>query len=425
MTRTAIVDGVRTPFVKAWTDFARLDALDLLNKAIAELVYRTGIDVNLIDEVIAGSVFCPPYYPNLARESVIALGLPKSIPGYTLTKACSSSLQAISCAADAILAKRYQVVIAGGSESTSNIPLLYSSKLVQSLMKLQKSKGVLGKLALLRKFPFKELFPKNPKINEYSTDLSMGEHAESMAKINMISREAQDQYALETHQKAAQALQKGYFDEETLTVYVGENCRPVRQDGCIRGDSTLEQLATLKPVYDKRYGTITAASASPLTDGASALLLMDEAKAKALGIPVKGYIRSHAYAALDPRGQMLLGNVHSIPKALDSARLTLAEMEVVEMHEAFAAQVLATLKVLPSKEYAQSVLQRKEAVGEIDPTRFNLNGGSIPLGHPFGATAGRVVLSCLNQLKRQNKQYGLVAVCAAGGMSGAMVLERE
>lgn len=426
MTRVAIIDGVRTPFVKAWSDFGSLTALDLLNKAVSELVYRTEVPLNLIDEVIAGSVFCPPYYPNIARESVLALGLPKSIPGYTLTKACSSSLQSISAGADAIVAGRYRAVIAAGAESTSNIPLIYSAKLVNALLPFRKARGLLQKLALLRKVPFSLLMPRMPKIAEHSTGLQMGEHAEEMAKINQISRREQDEYALSSHQKAAQAQKKGVFQPELVTVYTGKQFKPISQDNGIREETTLEEMSKLRPVFDDpRYGTITAANASPLTDGASAVLLMAEDHAKALGFKPKGYIRAHAYAALDPNEQMLLGNVHSIPKVLKDAKLKLQEIDVVEMHEAFAAQVLSTLKVMQSKRYAQDKLQLSEAVGEIDPNRFNLYGGSIALGHPFGATACRIVTTCLNELQRQEKQFGLVAVCAAGGMSGAMVLERE
>ncbi|MEK7484687.1 MAG: acetyl-CoA C-acyltransferase [Planctomycetota bacterium] len=421
--RVAIIDGVRTPFLKSWTDFGPFTALDLLNKVISEIVYRIDFPLDLLDEVITGCVFCPPYYPNIARESIIALGLPKQIPGYTLSKACSSSLQAISSATDGIMAGRYRAVIASGSESTSNIPLLYSSRLVNSLMKFQKARSAWQRLQLLRKIPFSQLVPRMPKINEYSTGQSMGEHAEEMAKINQISRREQDEYALNSHQKAAQAQKSGKFDEELVTVYCGTQYEPVRKDNGIRAEASLDQMAALKPVFDdKRYGSITAANASPLTDGASAVLLMSEDLAKSLGLKPKGYIRAHAYAALDPRDQMLLGNVYSIPKVLKAAKLKLSEIDLVEMHEAFASQILSTLKVMKSRKDLQKT---ETPLGEIDPARFNVNGGSIALGHPFGATACRLVTTCLNELKRQQKQYGLVAVCAAGGMSGAMILERE
>jgi acetyl-CoA acyltransferase len=254
----------------------------------------------------------------------------------------------------------------------------------------------------------------------------MGESAEKMAKENGISREAQDKFAYNSHTRAAKATADGRFKDEVMTVTVPPDYDTiVEADNLIRGDTTLEALAQLKPVFDRQWGTITAGNASPLTDGASAMLLMSEDKAKALGIKPIGFIKSYAYAALDPFDQLLQGPVFAIPKALDRAKLTLKDINVIEMHEAFAAQVLSNIQWLGSKKIAEERLGRSEAVGEIDPEKINLTGGSIAIGHPFGATGARIVTTVCNELQRTGQQYGLISVCAAGGQGSAIIVERE
>ncbi|HET7706654.1 MAG TPA: acetyl-CoA C-acyltransferase, partial [Thermoanaerobaculia bacterium] len=256
--------------------------------------------------------------------------------------------------------------------------------------------------------------------------LTMGESAEKMAKENGITREAQDKFALQSHQRAAAATESGRFKDEVMTVVVPPSFdEVVDKDNLIRADSTLESMAKLKPVFDRKYGTITAANASPLTDGASAVLLMSEEKAKAMGLKPIGYLRSYAFAALDPFDQLLQGPVFAVPVALERAKITLKDIGVIEMHEAFAAQVLSNIQWMGSKKIAQEKLGRSEPVGEIDPEKINRTGGSIALGHPFGATGARIVTTVCNELQRTGEQYGLVTVCAAGGMGAAMVLERE
>jgi acetyl-CoA acyltransferase len=424
--RVAVVRGLRTPFAKSGTHYAHLSALDLGKLVVAELVQRLGIDPNTIQEVVFGNVIPSVKAPNIAREIVLGTGLPRKVPGFTVSKACASSNQAITSAADMIFRGYADIVVAGGSESLSDIPILFSKNFADALVSSSKQKSVGGKLGSFRKIRPKDLAPDAPAIAESTTGLTMGESAEKMAKENGITREAQDIFALQSHHRAAEATASGRFKDEVMTVIVPPGYDDiVETDNLIRGDSTLEAMAKLRPVFDRKYGTITAANASPLTDGAAAVILMSEDKAKALGIKPIGFIKSYAYAATDPFDQLLQGPVFALPVALDRAKVSLKDIGVIEMHEAFAAQVLSNIQWIGSKKIAQERLGRKEPVGDIDPEKINLTGGSIALGHPFGATGSRIVTTVCNELQRTGQQYGLVTVCAAGGIGVAMVLERE
>ncbi len=424
--RVAIIRGVRTPFAKSGTLYARLTALDLGKFAVTELIERSGIDPKEVQEVVYGNVIPSVKAPNIAREIVLGTGLPRSIPGYTVGKACASANQAITAASDMIFRGYADTVVAGGAESLSDVPVLFSRNMVDAFMRANKAKSALARVGAFKSVRLKDLAPDTPAIAESTTGLSMGESAEKMAKENGITREAQDRFALQSHQRAAAATESGRFRDEVMTVVVPPSFdEVVDKDNLIRADSTLESMAKLKPVFDRKYGTITAANASPLTDGASAVLLMSEEKAKAIGLRPIGYLRSYAFAALDPFDQLLQGPVFAVPVALERAKITLKDIGVIEMHEAFAAQVLSNIQWLGSKKIAQEKLGRSEPVGEIDPEKINRTGGSIALGHPFGATGARIVTTVCNELQRTGEQYGLVTVCAAGGMGAAMVLERE
>lgn len=424
--RVAVVRGLRTPFAKSGTHYAHLSALDLGKLVVAELVQRSGIDPNSIQEVVFGNVIPSVKAPNIAREIILGTGLPRKVPGYTVSKACASSNQAITSAADMIFRGYADIVVAGGSESLSDIPILFSKNFAEALVSSSKQKSVGGKLGSFRKIRPKDLAPDAPAIAESTTGLTMGESAEKMAKENGITREAQDKFALQSHHRAAEATASGRFKDEVMTVPVPPGYEDiVETDNLIRGDSTLEAMAKLRPVFDRKYGTITAANASPLTDGAAAVILMSEDKAKELGIKPIGFIKSYAYAATDPFDQLLQGPVFALPVALERAKISLKDIGVIEMHEAFAAQVLSNIQWIGSKKIAQERLGRSEPVGDIDPEKINLTGGSIALGHPFGATGSRIVTTVCNELQRTAQQYGLVTVCAAGGIGVAMVLERE
>jgi acetyl-CoA acyltransferase len=426
MPRVAIVHGLRTPFAKSGTHYAHLSALDLGKIVVTELIERSGVDPKTIQEVVFGNVIPSVKAPNIAREIVLGTGLPRKIPGYTVGKACASANQAIASAADMIFRGYADTVIAGGSESLSDIPILFSKNFSEALVAASKQKSVGGKLGAFTKIRPKDLAPDAPQIAESTTGLTMGESAEKMAKENHISREAQDRFALQSHQRAAKATADGRFKDEVMTVVVPPSYENiVDTDNLIRGDSTLEALSKLRPVFDRKYGTITAGNSSPLTDGAAAVILMSEEKAKADGRKPIGYLRSYAFAATDPFDQLLQGPVFALPTALERAKIGLRDIGVIEMHEAFAAQVLSNIQWMGSKKIAEEKLGRKEPIGEIDPEKINRTGGSIALGHPFGATGARIVTTVCNELQRTGEQYGLVTVCAAGGMGAAMVLERE
>jgi acetyl-CoA acyltransferase len=393
---------------------------------VAELVQRSGINPDEVQELVFGNVIPSVKAPNIAREVVLGTGLPRKVPGYTVGKACASANQAITAGSDMIARGYADTVIAGGAESLSDVPILFSKKFAEALVSSTKQKSFGGKLGAFKSVRIKDLAPDAPAIAESTTGLTMGESAEKMAKENGISREAQDKFALQSHLRASAATESGRFKDEVMTVVVPPSYdNVVESDNLIRADATLEGMAKLKPVFDRKYGTITAGNASPLTDGAAAVLLMSEEKAKALGLKPIGFIKSYAYAAIDPFDQLLQGPVFAVPTALERAKITLGDIGVIEMHEAFAAQVLSNIQWLGSKKIAQEKMNRSEAVGDIDPEKINLTGGSIALGHPFGATGARIVTTVCNELQRTGQQYGLLTVCAAGGMGVAMVLERE
>jgi len=424
--RVAIVDGCRTPFCRAGTDFRDMDVIDLAGVASAELLARTGLPPEEVDYSIFGVVVPALQAPNLGREVVFRASLPMTIPGTTVSLACASSNRAITSGAEAILTGQCDVVLTGGAESLSNVPILVSKPASRRLMELDKAKSVGQKLAVASKIRPRDLVPVPPAIAEYTTGMTMGEACEKMAKENKISRRAQDEIALMSHQRAAAATEEGRLSRQIVSTFP----RPgfdtaVSVDNGIRPDSTAEALGQLKPVFDRRYGSLTAGNSSPITDGASAVLLMSEDKARALGYSPLGYIRSFAYASLDPGTQLLQAPAYAAPVALDRAGLKLADIDLVEMHEAFAAQVLSNMKAFASRKFAAQELGRSEPLGEIDLERFNVNGGSIALGHPFGATGGRVTIQLLEELRSRSMNLGLITVCAAGGIGLAMVVERD
>jgi acetyl-CoA acyltransferase len=317
-----------------------------------------------------------------------------------------------------------EVAIAGGTECMSDAPIFTSRPLAQALVAASKARTLADKLKSFQRLTPKDLLPVPPAIAEYSTGMTMGESAEKMARENGISREEQDRLAFASHQNAARGWREGFFDEQVMHVVVPPKYEKVSaRDNIVREDTSLEALAQLKPVFDRKYGTVTAGNASPLTDGAAALLLMSEERARALGLEPLGYLRAHAYAATDPGDQLLQGPAYATPLALKRAGMTLADVDLVEMHEAFAAQVASNLQALASAEFARKA-GWSAPVGEVDRTRLNLAGGSISIGHPFGATGARIVTQALHELKRQNKNTVLCTVCAAGGLGAAVVLER-
>ena len=421
--RVAIVAGLRTPFTKSGTTFRSLTAQELGKLVVAELVQRTSLEAKDIDTLVFGTVVPSVLAPNIAREVSLLPLLPKGIPAVTVSRACTSANQAITDAADQILLGHADAAIAGGAESLSNVPILHSRGFSDALVAANRAKSVPKRLGALARIRPRDLVPVTPAIAEPSTGETMGQSAEKMAKLNHISREEQDQFALRSHRLAAAGTQDGRLTSEMMAVYVPPKFETVStSDNGIRSDTTLEQMQALKPVFDRRYGTVTAGNSSPLTDGAAAVLLMSEEAARASGYAPLAFIKSYAYAALDPGEQLLMGPVLATPVALDRAGLTLKEIDLVEMHEAFAAQVLSNLQGFESREWAQRA-GYLHPVGEVDRARLNVMGGSIAIGHPFGATGARITMTLINELRRRGGQFGLMTVCAAGGMGFAMVVE--
>ncbi len=421
--RVAIVSGMRTPFARAGTAFKSLSAIELGKLCVAELIQRADLDPKEVDNIVFGTVIPSVLAPNIAREIALMPLLPKNIPAVSVSRACASANQAISDAAAQIALGHSNVAIAGGAESLSSVPILHSRGFSDALVGVSKAKSIPGKIGAAARIRPKDLVPITPAIAEPTTGETMGQSAEKMAKLNQISREEQDQFALRSHRLAAAATQDGRLTSEIMPVYVPPRFETVlTSDNGIRTDTTLEQLQALRPVFDRRYGSVTAGNSSPLTDGGAAVLLMSDERARSLGQRPLGYIRSYAFAALDPGEQLLQAPVLAAPLALQRAGLTLSDMDLVEMHEAFAAQVLSNLSGLESQYWAERAGFPKP-VGEVDRSRLNVSGGSIALGHPFGATGARITTTLLNELRRRGGQFGLMTVCAAGGLGFAMVVE--
>ncbi|HEX9298422.1 MAG TPA: acetyl-CoA C-acyltransferase FadI [Polyangiaceae bacterium] len=422
--RVAIVTGLRTPFAKAGTGLRKMRTVDLAITVVKELLARAEIAPREVTLCIYGQVVPTLDWLNIGREVVLGSGLPKDVDAFSVSRACATSIQALTDAAQAIQAGHHDVVIAGGADSMSDVPLGVSRALRDALMAAQKGKTLGAKISAFSHMSGKDLVPPVPGFSrEPTTGELMGEAAEKMAKENGITREDQDAIAHRSHVNAARAWSDGTYAPEVMHVIPRGGGDVVTEDNVVRKDSKLESYAKLPPVFDRHHGTITAGNSSPLTDGASALLVMRESKAKALGYQPLGYLKSWAYAAVDPGWQLLMAPVFAVPKALERAGLSLAQIDIVDIHEAFAAQLASNLKALASKKFAQEKMGRSEPVGEIDPAKLNVNGGSVAIGHPFAATGGRMVVSTLRELKKRKQQYGLLSICAAGGLGAVAVLE--
>ena len=421
--RVAIVAGVRTPFARSGTVLKSLSAIELGRQCVAELVQRTGLDRDAVDLLVYGTVVPSVLAPNIAREVSLIPLLSKGVQSHTVGRACASANQAITDAADQIALGHADVAIAGGAESLSNVPILHSRGFSDALVAASRAKSLARRVQALARIRPRDLVPVTPAIAEPTTGETMGQSAEKMAKINGITREEQDQFALRSHRMAHAGTADGRLTAEITPMWVPPAFTAVAADNGIREDTSLEQLAALRPVFDRKYGTVTAGNASPLTDGAAAVLLMSEERAGVLGYRPLAFIRSYAYAALDPGEQLLMAPVLAAPVALQRAGLSLGDMDLVEMHEAFAAQVLCNLKGLASQAWAERA-GFSRPVGEVDRTRLNVLGGSVAIGHPFGATGARITTTLCNELARRGGQFGLMTVCAAGGLGFAMVVER-
>ncbi len=423
--RIAITHGLRTPFARQATALHGIPAIELGRMVVSELMARSEIPAEIIEQLVFGQVIQMPEAPNIAREIVLSSGLNISTDAYSVSRACATSFQAVANLAESMLAGNVSAGIAGGADSSSVLPIGVSKKLSRTLVDLSKTRTLGKKLKLFSRLRPRDLLPVPPAVAEYSTGLRMGDTAEQMAKSYGISRERQDALAHRSHQRAAQAWREGRLDDEVMTVWAAPWRNALRQDNNVRENSAVDDYARLRPAFDRRHGSVTAANSTPLTDGAAAVVLMTESRARALEITPLGYLRSYAFTATDVWQDMLLGPAYASPLALDRAGVTLNDLTLIDMHEAFAAQTLANLQLFNDARFAREQLNRERALGEVDEEKFNVLGGSIAYGHPFAATGARMITQTLNELRRRGGGLGLVTACAAGGLGAAMVLEVE
>lgn len=423
--RIAIVAGLRTPFAKQATAFHGVPAVDLGKIVVNELLQKHDIDPAIIDQLVFGQVVQMPEAPNIAREIVLGTGMNVRTDAYSVSRACATSFQSTVNVAESIMAGHVDVGIAGGADSSSVAPVGVSKNLARTLVDLTKARSFGQKLSLLSRLGLKDLLPVSPAVAEYSTGISMGQTAEQMAKTYQISREDQDALAHRSHTLATKSWQEGKLAGEVMTAHAEPYKNFIDKDNCIRENSVLESYAKLKPVFDRKHGTVTAATSTPLTDGGAAILLMREGRAKELGYKPLGYIRSFGFSAIDVWQDMLMGPSYATPIALARAGMNLADLDLIEMHEAFAAQALANMKMFGSAKFAREHLGRDKAIGDIDMDKFNVMGGSLAYGHPFAATGARLITQTLNELNRRGGGVGLTTACAAGGLGAAMIVETD
>jgi acetyl-CoA acyltransferase len=419
-----LVDGARIPFQRSGTGYKDLMAYDLGRMTIEGLLARSTINADQLDRIIMGCVIQDINTSNVAREAALGAGVPHSVPAHTVTMACISSNQAATGAVEMIRSGQAEIVLAGGVETMSDIPIRLKKDVRQKLLETRKYKKPTDWLNFFKGLSPSDILPEIPSISEYSTGETMGESCDKMAARFGISREAQDAYALRSHQSAYKATVDGLLDEELIPASVPPDFETIEHDNGFREDTSMEKLEKLNPAFVKPHGTITAGNSSFFTDGASACLIMSEAKAKELGITPKAYLRDYSYVAQDPEDELLLGPAYATPQVLDSMKLKLDDIDVYEFHEAFAGQILTVLKALNSEKFAKENLDRDTKVGEIPMEKFNTLGGSLSLGHPFGATGVRILTTAANRLIREERRFALVAACAAGGQGHAIILER-
>lgn len=423
--RIAIVDGVRTPFCRANGAFKDIEADDLGAFVVKELLARTGLDPNLIDELIFGNVIQPPHATNIARVLAVKGGVPDHVPALTVNRNCASGMEAIINASNKIRNGDGEIYIVGGTESMTHFPILFRKGMREWLMQLSKAKTLGSKLGLLASFRPSFLAPEMPKIADPLVGLTMGQTAEVLSREFHVTRKEQDEFAFASQERASKARSEGRFKDEIIPMPIAPKFEKIQQDDDgPRDNQTFEGLAKLKPAFDKLTGTVTPGTSSQVTDGAVALLLMKESKAKELGYTPIGYILDDAVAGVEPE-RMGLGPAFATSKLIRKVHRNLSEFDLIEINEAFAAQVLSVVKALSSDEFAKKELGRDSAVGQIDHDKLNVNGGAIALGHPLGASGARLVLTLVKELKRRDKKLGIATLCVGGGQGQAVAVEVE
>lgn len=416
-----IVGGVRIPFCRSNTAYAGLSNMKMLSTVLGGLVDRYSLAGEHIDEVNAGAVITHSRDWNLAREAVLSTRLAPTTPGMTVQQACGTSLQAAMVAAAKIASGQIDSAIAAGTDTVSDVPIVFNKKFSRRLVALGRARDIKSKLKVFKGFGPKELAPVAPSVNEPRTLMSMGQHCELMAKTWSIGREEQDELALQSHQNAAAAYNDGFYEDLLIP------CEGVVRDNNMRTDSSMESMGKLRTVYDKSAaGTLTAGNSTPLTDGAAGVLLCSEEWAKERGLPIQAYLTHSATAAVDfVRGAgLLMAPTVAVSNMLKKAQMDLQDFDLYEIHEAFAAQVLCTLKAWEDETYCRDELGRSEAMGSIDRSQMNVVGSSLAMGHPFAATGARILGTLGKQLEQKGSGKGLISICTAGGMGVTAILER-
>jgi len=418
-----LVDGVRTPFLPSGTDYKNLMPHDLQRYALTGLLNKTGIDKDLVEYICTGTVIQEVKTSNIAREAALGAGFSDRIPAHTVTMACISSNQAITTCLGLIEMGVYDVCVAGGVEFMSDVPIRHSRKMRSLMLEANKAKSTGKMLGLLSKIRMDHLKPELPAIAEFSTGETMGHSADRLAATFGVTRQEQDDFARRSHTLAAAAAEAGNLSD-IIPVKTPKGKDFITADNGIRV-TPAEKMAKLKPAFIKPHGTVTAANSSFLTDGASAALIMSEEKAKQLGLTPKAYFRTFTYVSQDPKDQLLLSPAYVTPVILQKAGLKLSDISVLEYHEAFAGQILANLAALDSDKFCQEKFGLKEKVGPFDMNKFNQWGGSLSIGHPFGATGVRLAMHASNRMIKEDGQFAMIAACAAGGQGVGMLLERH
>jgi len=424
MKKVVFISGTRTPFLRSGTDYMDLMSYQLGQFAIKGLLVQTGIDPAKVDKVIMGNVISNVKTPNVAREAALTAGIPNKTTCRTVSQACISANRAIGDAALEIMAGQAEVVIAGGIDHTSDTPIQYPRKMRKKLFRAQKLKGIGDTLKFVFGLRPSDFVPEQPKVAEYTTNRVMGQDCDIMAARFKVSREEQDKFAVRSHQLAAKAHEEGHLPKEITEVSLSPKFKPINKDNGIRGNTSMEKVKKLRPAFDRKFGTLTAANSSFLTDGAAACLLMSEEKAKELGLTPKVEIVDFVFTGQSLEDELLLGPTYAVSELLKRNQMTFDDFDVIEFHEAFAGQILANLNALASDEFAQQHLGREKAVGKVPMEKFNLWGGSLSIGHPFGATGARLLTTTSNRLHHEKGTYGLLAACAAGAHGHAMIVKR-
>jgi len=418
------IDGCRTPFLKSGTDYLNLMSYELGQFAIKGLIQKTGIDPKEVDQVIMGTVISNVQTSNVAREAALGAGIPNKAHCQTVTQACISANRAICNGVNEILVGNADVVIAGGVENTSDTPIGFPKKMRNKLFGAQKLRGLADTLKFVFSLRPTDFIPVRPAVAEYMTGRTMGQDCDIMAARYGVTREEQDDFAFRSHQLAGQAQEDGHLKEEMCDVTLEPKFKAITVDNGVRPNAKREKLAKLRAAFDKKHGTLTAANSSFLTDGGAASLIMTEDKAKELGLTPKSRIVEYVFTGQDVEDELLLGPAYAISQVLEKAGLTLDQMDVIELHEAFAGQVITNIKCLASDEFAKEKLGRDKAVGVIDESKLNNWGGSLSIGHPFGATGSRLITTASNRLHKEGGKYAILAACAAGAHGHAMIIEK-